>query len=189
MSEIKPTIKAISELLFIESSIEKVDLIIVLGNNWTGTMAEVARFYYDGITDRILITGKCVGEETDKTEASKFKEKGLECKIPEEAFLLEENATNTKENIQFSAKVIEENIGFDKIKKILFIVKAFHARRVLMTAKKDFPPHIEYFFHSTVDERNIQKSNWWEDPAVMDRTLAEVRRIGEYALKGDISLD
>lgn len=182
------TIEAITDFLFIESSMNNVDLIFVFGNDWLDTMKEVKTIYEKGISDYILISGHSASKERSESEASRFMRKGVELGIPSEVFLLEKQATNTKENMQFSLPIIEEKIGISKITKILFVCKTFHTRRVLMTAKKFLPASIEYSFYPVNDERNIRKDNWWEDSTSFERVIAEVRRIAEYTLKGDLSI-
>jgi uncharacterized SAM-binding protein YcdF (DUF218 family) len=188
MIRYRPTIQAITDLLFIETPLEKVDLMFVFGHAWGQTMIEVKRLYDEGISSRILISGRGPNRDQSESEAFRFYRKGLELGIPEHAFLLEEKATNTKENIEFSISIVENAIGLKKINKILFVCKGFHARRVLMTARKFFPKHIEYFFFPIVDERIIERDSWWRDPVAFERVMAEVGRIADYTLKGDLSI-
>ena len=58
-----------------------------------------------------------------------------------------------------------------------------------MTAKKFLPTNIKYYFSPVIDERNIKKENWWKDEVAKTRVLEELRRIGEYTLKGDLWLE
>jgi len=186
--QIKSTIEAITDLLFIESPLEKVDLFFVFGHDWIDTMREVKELYDKGLTSKILISGHSVDKNRSESEASRFMRKGTELGIPKEVLLIEEKATNTRENFEFSIPIIQQNIGFSKIRKILFVCKTFHTRRVLMAARNFFPEHIEYYFYPVEDERRIRRDNWWKDSVARERVLAEVRRVGEYTLKGDLSI-
>lgn len=188
MTGIKPTIEVINDLLFIETPVEPVDLLFVFGNDWIETMNEVYSLYQRGIAKNILISGHSVSGNKDQSEALRFLNRGIELGIPKTVFLLEEKATNTKENLEFSSPIIQNSIGFSNIRKIMFVCKTFHTRRVMMTAKQFFPDHIEYLFYPVKDERNIQKDNWWKDQVAFERVIAEVRRIAEYTLKGDLSI-
>ncbi len=188
MLEKLSTIEAITNFLFLESEIiEKTDLIFVFGSSHLETMDEVKKIYDKKITDKIFITGHSK-DKLNEIEADRFYKQGIKLGIPEKNFLLEREATNTKENIINSMPIIEEAIGFKNIKKIMFVCKAFHTRRVLMTAKKFFPENIEYYFLPIIGEKNIRKDNWWKNKVSETRVLEELCRIGEYALKGDISL-
>jgi uncharacterized SAM-binding protein YcdF (DUF218 family) len=182
------TIRIISEFLFIESKIEKVDLIFVFGNDWLKTMDHVSDLYYKGISSNILITGHSANKDRVESEADRFSNYGISLGIPQNAFLLEKCATNTKENLEFSIPIIESKLGLTKIKKILFVCKTFHTRRVLMTAQKWLPSNIQLSFYPVNDERNILKHNWWKTEETQERVMGEIRRIGEYTLQGDLSL-
>jgi hypothetical protein len=57
-----------------------------------------------------------------------------------------------------------------------------------MTATNFLPNDIEYYFLSTLDERNIAKDGWWKDEIATKRVLEEVGRISQYTLKGDLKL-
>ncbi|MFA6428104.1 MAG: YdcF family protein [Candidatus Buchananbacteria bacterium] len=189
MSKQSAAIEAITKFIFLESSkIKKVDLIFVFGSSYLTTMDEVKKLYNKKVANKILITGHSKGK-LKEIEADRFYNKGLELGIVPEVFLLEKEATNTKENIINSRPLIERSIGFKNIKKIMFVCKAFHTRRVLMTAKKFFPSNIKYYFCPVIDERNIKKENWWQNKEAKTRVLEELRRIAEYTLKGDLSLE
>lgn len=182
------TIDAITQFLFIETPIEPVDMIFVFGNDWIETMDAVKDLYDRGISTQILISGHSANKDRLESEAQRFMRRGIELGIPDSAFILEHNATNTKENLEFSLPLIEERLGIANISRILFVCKTFHTRRVLMTARNFLPQQVEYFFLPMIDERNIRRDNWWQDQIARERILAEVRRIGEYALKGDLSI-
>ncbi len=182
------TIDAITELLFIDSKIKECDLIFVFGNDWIDTMNDVAFLYKNKISEKILITGHSANTYRNEPESISFYKKGLELNIPKDSFILEQNATNTKENIEFSIPLIEEEIGWKNVHKILFVCKTFHTRRVKMTANNFFPKDIEYLFYPIKGERNITKNTWWIDKTAQARVLAEIKRIAEYSIKGDLSI-
>lgn len=166
----------------------RVDLIFVFGSSYLITMDEVKRLYDKKVADKILITGHSKNK-LKEIEADRFYKRGIELGLPKKIFLLEREATNTKENIVNSIPIIKKAVGFKNIKKIMFVCKAFHTRRVLMNAKKFFPSNIQYYFSPIIDERNIKKENWWKDEVARTRVLEELRRIAEYTLKGDLRLE
>lgn len=182
------TIQAISDFLFLPANPKKADLMFVFGHSYLSVIDEVKKLYDKKHSNRILITGHSKGKLKDN-EAERFLKRGLGLGIPKKVFLLEKKATNTKENILFSKSIIEKKIGFNNIKTILFVCKAFHARRVLMTAKKFFPINIKFCFYPVIDKRNIRKNNWWKNNIAKIRVLEEVERIAKYTLKGDLSIE
>lgn len=180
-------IKCISEFLFIETEIPKVDLTLVLGHNWIPTMDEVYKKYIQGLTNKILITGHSPNQDKEP-ELERFYQRAIELGMNPNDLILEKEATNTKENFENCFPIIEKQIDFSNINKILIVCLSFHTRRALMSAYKYFPNHINYYFLPIMDSRNIKKSNWWQDEVATTRILNELGRISEYALKGDISL-
>ena len=188
VSNIVSTTQAISNFLFLPANPEKSDLIFVFGHSYLPTMDEVKKLYDRGFASRIMIAGYSKGKMKER-EADRFFRRGVELGIPESAFILERESTNTKENIRFSLPILEKSLGLGQIKKILFVCKTFHTRRVFMTARNFLPKHIKFCFYPVVDDRDIRPDNWWRKPVARQRVLEELKRIGEYSLQGDLSLD
>ena len=76
-------------------------------------MDEVKRLYDKKISNKILITGHSKGK-LKEIEADRFYRRGVELGFPKKIFLLERDATNTKENIINTIPIIEKAIGFKK---------------------------------------------------------------------------
>ena len=114
MTKESSTIEAITNFLFLESKTTgKVDLIFVFGSSYLITMDEVKRLYDKKISNKILITGHSKGK-LKEIEADRFYRRGVELGFPKKIFLLERDATNTKENIINTIPIIEKAIGFKK---------------------------------------------------------------------------
>lgn len=188
------TIKYISDLLFCESDkLNPCDLAIVLGNDYLGTMDDVFRLYQNGfIRGKIILTGHSA--QGDKVpEAERFYKRGLALGLPDNMMIMEPCATNSHENLLFSKRIIEDELGgFDRWEGVLFVAKAFVLRRIRMTARAlDYPSDDSLFYYGTVDKenRNIARDNWFERDISTKRVLEELVRIGQYTLKGDLSLN
>lgn len=193
------TIEAITNFLFIEEEIDSIkqsDLVLVLGNDMIdGTMEEVHKLFSLGkikSNAKVILSGATgslnAGKENEcdrlyRSGTSKF---GL----PEYLFLLENKATNAYQNFLFSKEIIETLGGFDQFSQILCIGKAFMLRRSSMYAAKLGYPVEKMQYYGTVDRagRNIGKDCWWKSQPSVERVLAEVKRIGEYGLSGDLSI-
>jgi uncharacterized SAM-binding protein YcdF (DUF218 family) len=191
------TIKAITEFLFIETeNIEPSDLVIVLGNDMIdGTMMEVNRLYISGkitMNAKIILTGATgslnAGKENecDSLYRSGTQKYGMSPSL----FVLENEATNAYQNFIYSKQIIESLGGFEKFNHILCIGKAFLLRRASMYAAKLNYPTDKIQYYGTVDRdgRNIGKDSWWKSEAATTRVLAEIKRIGEYGMAGDLSI-
>ncbi len=183
------SIKKITNFIFKETKIpNKVDLIFVLGNDFEEQMKDVFKLYKKGVSKKILISG--FGDtDITRSESSILKEYGISLGIPENVFILEEHASNTKQNIQFSVPIIGKEFNSKNLKSILFVCKSFHAQRVFMTAKNFLPKNLKLFFYPIIDERNITKNNWYKNENSKFIVLNELKKIGEYSLIKDISIN
>jgi uncharacterized SAM-binding protein YcdF (DUF218 family) len=182
--------EAISQFLFLEDELKPVDLAIVLGNNWRPTMDPAIELVKRGFTEHVLVTGSWRGDaEGRPTEAARFVEYALERGVPEEVLIQESEATNTKENFTFTIPLVEARIGWERVRTVAVVCLSFHTRRALLTARRWWPEHVEYVFHPVYDERDIRPDTWWRTESGTQRAMAELRRIGEYALQDDLKLD
>lgn len=178
------SIKAITDFLFYETRIpKKVDIVFVLWNNYLDTMKELSILLKTVNYNKILITGGAYLNK--KKEADLFKEQGLKLGVKEENLILESNATNTKENIIFSRQILEDLDFRFKYKKILFVCKSFHTRRVLMTLNNYFFKDIKFYFYPLQDGF-IDKENWFKNEGAKKRILEELIRIWEYSINKDL---
>ncbi len=193
MNKIISAIDAITEFLFIPEMLpDKADICIVLGNDYVDTMVDVKSIFDRGICDKFILTGHSAKMDKEP-ECDRFFRRGVELGIPQENMFLENMATNSYENLDFSKKIIEEQLGgFENNKKILFAAKAFVTRRIEMTAKKLYPDFVQTYYLPTADDtengKNIRADNWWTNSAAQKRVLEEIKRIAEYTLKGDLKL-
>lgn len=97
--------------------------------------------------------------------------------------ILEQEATNTKENIEFSLKKYPEL----RKGKICFVSKYFAAGRSFLTLKKFLPQVLikQYAFISNETEPHL----WIQNKKSQSLVWAEVVRIFAYGSRGDIAYD
>ena len=193
MNNCLSAIEAITKLLFLPKSVpERADVCIVLGNDYLDTMVDVKSIYEHHVCDKFILTGHSAKMDKEP-ECERFFRRGIELGIPSDIMFLENKATNSYENLNYSKQIIEEQFGgFEHCKKILFVAKAFVTRRIEMTAKNLYPDFVETYYIPTVDDtptgKNIGPDNWWINEAARKRVLEEVKRIAEYTLKGYLTL-
>ena len=112
------------------------DAMIVLGCglNSDGTPSNTLKNRLDGSIDYhgknpdsiIVVTG-AVSRFNNITEGSAMKKYLVENGVPESKILVDEQATNTKENFEYSLKLLE-NAGVDT-DKVVFVTNSFHIFR------------------------------------------------------------
>ena len=131
MEYLKP-LEVIWDYLGMHQEPRKADVIVGFGNFNTDIARRAAELYHQGYAPRILFTGG-LGRNTTRLftepEAVRFAKVAMECGVPEEAILLEDKSTNTKENIDFMRRIFEErNIPHDHV---LGVHQPFMERRIV----------------------------------------------------------
>lgn len=177
---------AITNLLFLKDEPAKVDLCCVLGSRFETTMDGAINLYRTQRAPKILITGHGPEEDQEK-EADLFAAYAQAQGIPAEDILPEREARHTKDNFVLTKGIIQTALGWETIKKVAIVGKPFHMRRALMTARRFWPDHVELIMLPSNDPRDLQPDTWWQSEWGRNRVMEEVRRIGEYAAKGDLA--
>ncbi len=199
MEKHSETIDAITKFLFIgkdEPLLDSYELVIFLGNDDIEGNANAIKFLWDTghITkySKVILSGN-VGllNQGKKSEAIRMLDAVVELGLPKEIFLLETEATNTLENFKYSKPIAEKIKPIDSFDKILCIGRAFMTRRAKMCAAACDYPTSKIDFYGTVDSKgkNIGSNSWWKNEAAIKRVLEELKRVAEYSLKGDLSLE
>jgi len=177
-------IEEITKYIFLSSDLQKADLAIVFGTRHPEAVKRAVEIYKRKLVPLILITGG-LNRVTRKIEAYEMAGKMINLGVKKKDILLEDKSTNTLENVLFSKKTIEEQIGFDNIGTILVVVKHHHSRRALMTLKKHLPGTIK-FLPATYKICGFTKDDWFRKEEGRKKILSEVEKIKSYLKKGDI---
>lgn len=113
--------------------LEKADCIFALGCHDEGVGAHAADLLLAGWADTLLISGGVLFDKDrgNMTEAEYFRDIALQKGVPAEKILIENKATNTGENFQLSAALLQEH-GLD-FKKFIVVQKPYMERRTFAT--------------------------------------------------------
>ena len=107
------------------------DCIVGFGNFNTDIARRAAELYLQGYAPKILFTGG-LGRNTEgllpEPEAVRFAKVAMECGVPEQDIILEDQSTNTAENILFTRKKLEQ-LGLPH-DHILGVHQPFMERRI-----------------------------------------------------------
>ncbi|MBU4204995.1 YdcF family protein [Patescibacteria group bacterium] len=180
----KEEIKKITKYIFLDSQLRKADLAIVFGTRHQEALKKVFQLYQKGLVPRILLSGG-INKITGQNEAEQMVNDLVAKGVKKEGLILENKSTNSLENVLFSKKKIEQEIGFPKIKKIIAVVKHYHSRRALMTLKKHFPKTVE-LIPVTYDIYGFTKDNWHQNDIGKEKVLTEWEKIRQYLANGNI---
>lgn len=177
-------IEKITNYIFLQSNPKKADLALVFGTRHQEAINKVYELYHSGFVPKILVSGG-INRVTGKNEAIEMSKKLIELGVKKGDIILEDQSTNSLENVLFSKKVIEEKLGFEKIRKIIAVVKHYHSRRSLMTLKKHFSKNIE-LIPVTYEIYGFNKNNWSDSKIGKEKVMNEWNKIPEYLEKGGI---
>jgi uncharacterized SAM-binding protein YcdF (DUF218 family) len=122
--------------------LEKADGIFLLGNNDIRTAQYAADIFLQGYAPLLILSGSHTRNTTQKNfwtkpEAEIFAGVAVKQGVPMEKIIIENKATNTGENVQFTQKLLEEK-GIT-INKLLAIQKPYMLRRSYATIKQFWP--------------------------------------------------
>ena len=120
--------------------LEKADAILVLGSHDTRVAERGAKLWLDGMADYLILSGG-LGNFTlgvwEEPEADKFAKIALEMGVPPSALLVENQSTNTGENIRFTQKLLaEKNLDLNQF---IIVQKPYMERRSYATFIKNWP--------------------------------------------------
>lgn len=167
---------------------KEADVIVGFGNFNTDIARRAAQLYLDGYAPKILFTGG-LGRNTEgllpEPEAVRFARVAMECGVPEDAILLEDRSTNTRENIEFTRQLLEDrNIPH---RHILGVHQPFMERRII-AAMGVYWPELNFTVTSpqvSIPEYLIRaREQGVSENASISVIVGDFQRMELYAQKG-----
>lgn len=164
--------------------LEKSDCILVLGSNDPRVAERGAELWLKGFAPYLIFSGG-LGNFTkglwDEPEADKFAKIAYRMGVPTEKVLVENQSTNTGENIRFTQRILDKH-GLSP-QQFIVVQKPFMERRSYATFKKHWPdkplqvtsPQIP--FHEYAHEEMPMQ-------LVIEAMVGDLQRIKVYPEKG-----
>ncbi|MFJ6011305.1 YdcF family protein [Streptomyces sp. NPDC092952] len=113
---------------------------IGLGSHDLGVADVTVDLYRRGMFPLMVFTGatsRTTRDRMPRGEAEHYRERALELGVPDSAVLVEPNARNTGENINFSRALLAER--HVTVSSVLLVSKPYEERRAYATARKLWP--------------------------------------------------
>lgn len=148
-------------------------------------MDKAIALYAGGLAPVIMISGHGPAPQP-VPEAVLFRDYALARGVPEAAIMVETESTNTRENFAFSAPIIEQRIGWARIRRVALVTKPYHARRALMTARRHWPAHLRLVMQPSQRPDDLPAATWWQTEGGRAYIMRELIAIGTYAQQGDL---
>jgi uncharacterized SAM-binding protein YcdF (DUF218 family) len=179
----------IERIVFYPSHPQPSDVMIVFGAT-DGDWLLPARLFHQKMAPIILATGKGPIDipHPEMTQAEEIASVLLQEGVPAGSVLKEENSVNTRENVEFSAKMLADRGMYPR--SILFVCKGYHSGRCYLTLKKYFPQaHISAATYNRMYQGvYVDQTTWRDTPRAAARVYGEYQRILTYSTRGDIAL-
>ena len=182
------TPEEITEYIFIRHENCNADAAIVFGvwGAWKEAVIYTHQLYEHGCFPKIIVSHGT--NEITKVKEAEFMHKGLlRLGIPKESLFLDAASTNTLENVLHTRDLIEKEIGLESIQSLTAVMQSFHARRVLMTLRRHFPPHIKLQAAPYIPHTNITRENWSTTSEGQEAVMSEIKKIETYLKQDDIA--
>jgi uncharacterized SAM-binding protein YcdF (DUF218 family) len=142
-----------------------------------------------GMFPKLLVSGGATAGQA-APEAEVIAERLIRLGMPEEALILESDATNTGENVILSRRLAEAALGENSVQSLLVIGKVCSMRRYLMTLERHWPQPRR--FGCAVNYFGVERERWHEHEEFRARVLSEFAKIPEYLERGflrEVDLD
>ncbi|WP_329049817.1 YdcF family protein [Amycolatopsis sp. NBC_01488] len=158
------------------------DVGVGLGSREPGVAVHTAELFHAGRFPLVVFTGANAPTTVDRFprgEAVHYREIALELGVPDDVILVEREARNTGENIEFTRRLLAGR----EIGSVTLVSRPYQQRRAYATAKRRWPG---------VDVACASKAVSLEDylarvedaARVISMLVGETQRITEYAARG-----
>ena len=139
------------------------------------------RLWQERMFVHLLVSGGKTGGQP-RAEAEIIGERLVQLGIPESALILETEATNTGENVQFGRARVAQALDIAAVRSVIIIGKVCSTRRYLMTMQRHWPG-----LHMSVCPVNyfgVPDERWHEHDEFRARVLGEFGKIPGYLAQG-----
>jgi uncharacterized SAM-binding protein YcdF (DUF218 family) len=182
--EITTLAKKLWQYHHMQHQLEKADCILVLGSHDYRVADRGAELYLQGWAPLLIFSGglgNFTKEMWTESEAEQFAKIAIAKGVPTEAILIENQSSNTGENILFTQRLLQEK-GLDP-QSFIVVQKPYMERRSYATFKKHWPekklvvtsPQLSFEAYPTEDIP-LDK--------VIHIMVGDLQRIKEYPEKG-----
>lgn len=177
-----------TDYIFIQDKNPTADIAIVFGTSKTidEAVEKAYELYSKKLVPKILVTGG-YNKSSETIESEVLKDRLIKRGVKLEDIIVENKSTNSYENALFSLRVLDNEIGVDKIKQIVAVVRNYHARRSLMTLKKVFPNNI-ILKAAPYESKHypFNRNNWYKSKQGVEKVDEEISKIKTYLAKGHL---
>lgn len=173
-----------------ESTIEKIDYIIGFGHFDMDIPHQCLHLYQQFPGSKVIYSGGIGAGTADlgQPEADAFLQYSkTRMTIDEADFIVENQSTNTSENMQFTLAMLEDYIGNFNINvpvRVALVANPYRQRRVWLTFKKQWPAAVPFNAPAETSFAHELKKFEKKGFDLVSLMLGEIERITDYGEKG-----
>ena len=179
-------VKVLWDYMHMNQPLRKADVIVGFGCYNEEIALRAAELYHEGWAPLVLFTGglgRNTKEMWTKPEAERFADVAISAGVPADRILIENQSTNTAENILFTKKLLEGR----EVKSIIGIHKPFMERRLFAAMGIYWPemPCVITSPQESIEEYvALSVKAGMSEKRVIEVLVGDFQRIDVYADKG-----
>lgn len=185
MKNIEQEAQKIWDYMKLNHKLEKSDAVVVFGSCDPSVADYAAELVLHGWAPLLVLSGNR-GDSTQNwslSEAETFRKIAIEKGVSEETILIENESTNTIENILFTQKLFQQK-GIS-VQRIIVVQKPFMERRAFATIQKHWPD-IEVILSSPSISFSEYKIPEFSREDLIGSIVGDLERLVVYAKQGDL---
>lgn len=178
-------IQHITDYMLVETDLRPADICFVFGGANADHLADyAAKLYHKGYFDHVLVSGG-VATDDGRLECDRMRDRLVKMGVPEDKIIVENQATNTGENVTYGMKLLDKKMGLKNIESLIGIGQIHASRRFVMTLEKHWPDVIKMF--STPNYYPVKREDWHKDKNFKTDVMREFNKIAPYKKNGFIA--
>lgn len=185
-STIDADAQIIWDYMQMHDTLRPADAIFVLCNSDKRVAQRAANLYLEGYAERVIVSGgagKFTKDSYAEPEAHVFADILRYHGVPDDHIIIEDQSTNTGENVQFTYALLNE-IGAD-FKSFILVQKPYTERRAYATFKKQWPdPDTKFVVTSPQISYHDYFTPELPKDFVINLIVGDLQRMREYAKLG-----
>jgi len=182
--EIDASAKIVWDYHHLNQAMQKADCIFVLGSIDTRVARYAVKLFLDGYAPFIVFSGgvgKISKDVFKKSEAEMFADIALEAGVPKDKIIIENQSTNTGDNVRFTKKILMER-GFN-FQTFILVQKPYMERRTYAVFKKLWPEP-EFVVTSPAISYEDYPNEAISRDDFINIMVGDLQRIKEYPARG-----
>ncbi len=168
----------------LDHELSPCDVGIGLGSHDLGVAVIATRLFHEGLFPWVVFTGANAPttiERFPRGEAVHYREYAVEHGVPTESILVEPQATNTAQNLDYSRRLLAERQI--PVRSVLLMSRPYQQRRAYATCKLMWP-EVDVVCASNPLELDDYVRSIGDPRRVVDMLVGDTQRIEVYAERG-----